>query len=100
MAGTVAREPAHPHVASPRAVDPRGEGDLYAGGLNYSTTGVFYNKDQAAQIGMTEPPATLEEFRGCWRQPRRPGSSPSCGGTAASGGEGSRSRTSWPRSAP
>ena len=43
---------------------PRGEGDLYAGGLNYSTTGVFYNKEQAAQIGMTEPPATLEEFEG------------------------------------
>ncbi len=41
---------------------PRGEGDLYAGGLNYSTTGVFYNKEQAAQIGMTEPPATLAEF--------------------------------------
>jgi raffinose/stachyose/melibiose transport system substrate-binding protein len=41
---------------------PRGEGDLYAGGLNYSTTGVFYNKEQAEQIGMTEPPATLAEF--------------------------------------
>jgi raffinose/stachyose/melibiose transport system substrate-binding protein len=43
---------------------PRGEGDLYAGGLNKATTGVFYNKEQAAQIGMTEPPATLEEFEG------------------------------------
>ena len=41
---------------------PRGEGDLYAGGLNKATTGVFYNKEQAAQIGMTEPPATLAEF--------------------------------------
>ena len=41
---------------------PRGEGDLYAGGLNNSTTGVFYNKAQAAQLGMTAPPATLEEF--------------------------------------
>ena len=43
---------------------PRGEGDLYAGGLNKATTGVFYNKEQAAQIGMTEPPATLAEFEG------------------------------------
>jgi raffinose/stachyose/melibiose transport system substrate-binding protein len=31
-------------------------------GLNYSLTGIFYNKELAAQIGMTEPPATLAEF--------------------------------------
>jgi len=40
----------------------RGSGSLYAMGLNYSLTGIFYNKQQAAQIGMTEPPKTLEEF--------------------------------------
>jgi raffinose/stachyose/melibiose transport system substrate-binding protein len=40
----------------------RGSGSLYAMGLNYSLTGVFYNRQQAAQIGMTEPPKTLEEF--------------------------------------
>jgi len=40
----------------------RGSGPLYAMGLNFSMTGVFYNKEQAAQIGMTEPPATLAEF--------------------------------------
>ncbi len=40
----------------------RGSGSLYAMGLNYSLTGIFYNKEQAAQIGMTEPPKTLEEF--------------------------------------
>ena len=40
----------------------RGSGSLYAMGLNYSLTGVFYNKELAAQIGMTEPPATLAEF--------------------------------------
>jgi raffinose/stachyose/melibiose transport system substrate-binding protein len=40
----------------------RGSGVLYAMGLNYSMTGVFYNKDLAAQIGMTEPPATVAEF--------------------------------------
>ncbi len=40
----------------------RGDGSLYAAGLNYSMTGVFYNKDLAAQIGMTEPPKTLAEF--------------------------------------
>ncbi len=40
----------------------RGSGSLYAMGLNYSLTGVFYNKKLAEQIGMTEPPKTLAEF--------------------------------------
>jgi raffinose/stachyose/melibiose transport system substrate-binding protein len=40
----------------------RGSGSLYAAGLNYSLTGVFYNKKQAAQIGMTQPPKTVAEF--------------------------------------
>lgn len=40
----------------------RGSGSLYAMGLNYSVTGVFYNKKLAAQIGMTTPPKTLAEF--------------------------------------
>ncbi|MCA9915542.1 MAG: carbohydrate ABC transporter substrate-binding protein [Anaerolineae bacterium] len=40
----------------------RGSGSLYAMGLNYSLTGVFYNKEHAEAIGMTEAPATLAEF--------------------------------------
>ena len=40
----------------------RGSGSLYAAGLNYSLTGVFYNKKLAEQIGMTEPPTTVAEF--------------------------------------
>lgn len=40
----------------------RGSGSLYAMGLNYSMTGIFYNKQLAAQIGMTEAPKTLAEF--------------------------------------
>lgn len=40
----------------------RGSGSLYAMGLNYSLTGVYYNKTLAEQIGMTEPPQTLAEF--------------------------------------
>ena len=40
----------------------RGSGSLYAMGLNYSLTGVFYNKKLAGQIGMTEPPKTVAEF--------------------------------------
>jgi len=40
----------------------RGDGSLYAMGVNYSVTGVFYNKKLAAQIGMTSAPKTLDEF--------------------------------------
>ena len=40
----------------------RGSGSLYAAGLNYSLTGVFYNKKEAAQIGMTQPPTTVAAF--------------------------------------
>jgi len=40
----------------------RGDGPLYAMGLNFSMTGVFYNKDLAGQIGMDGPPATLDEL--------------------------------------
>jgi raffinose/stachyose/melibiose transport system substrate-binding protein len=40
----------------------RGSGSLYAAGLNYSLTGVFYNKQLAQQIGMTQPPTTVAEF--------------------------------------
>jgi raffinose/stachyose/melibiose transport system substrate-binding protein len=41
---------------------PRGEGSLFAMGLNFSVTGVLYNKTLAERIGMTAPPATLAEF--------------------------------------
>ena len=40
----------------------RGSGSLYAMGLNYSLTGVFYNKELAEQVGMTAPPTTVAEF--------------------------------------
>lgn len=41
---------------------PRGTGSLFGMGLNYSMTGVFYNKALAAQIGMTEPPKSVAEL--------------------------------------
>jgi raffinose/stachyose/melibiose transport system substrate-binding protein len=40
----------------------RGSGSLYAMGLNYSLTGVFYNKQLAQQIGMSQAPTTVAEF--------------------------------------
>ncbi len=41
---------------------PRGTGSLWAMGLNYSMTGVFYNKELAAKLGMTTPPKTVAEL--------------------------------------
>ncbi|MBO9589805.1 ABC transporter substrate-binding protein [Devosia sp.] len=41
---------------------PRGTGSLFGMGLNYSMTGVFYNKALAEQIGMTEAPRTVAEL--------------------------------------
>jgi raffinose/stachyose/melibiose transport system substrate-binding protein len=41
---------------------PRGTGSLFGMGLNYSMTGVFYNKALAEQIGMIEPPKTVAEL--------------------------------------
>lgn len=40
----------------------RGEGSLHAMGLNFSMTGVFYNKKLAERIGMTDPPETLADL--------------------------------------
>ncbi|WP_197676490.1 ABC transporter substrate-binding protein [Nakamurella panacisegetis] len=40
----------------------RGSGSLFSMGLNFSLTGVFYNKKLAAQIGMTSAPTTLAEL--------------------------------------
>ena len=39
-----------------------GSGPLYAMGVNYSLTGVFYNKALAAKIGMKSAPKTLAEL--------------------------------------
>ena len=41
---------------------PQGVGPLWAMGINYSMTGVFYNKAYAKKIGMTKPPATLAQL--------------------------------------
>ena len=54
----------------------RGSGSLYAMGLNYSLTGVFYNKKEAAQIGMTEPPQTLADFEALLAKAKAAGLTP------------------------
>ncbi|WP_202388344.1 extracellular solute-binding protein [Nocardioides flavescens] len=40
----------------------RGSGALYALGVGYSVTGVYYNKAIAEQVGIDGPPATVEEL--------------------------------------
>jgi len=54
----------------------RGAGTLYAMGLNYSMTGIFYNKKLAAQIGMTEPPKTVAELEHLFAKAKAAGLQP------------------------
>jgi len=54
----------------------RGAGTLYAMGLNYSMTGIFYNKKLAAQIGMTEPPKTVAELEDLFAKAKAAGLQP------------------------
>lgn len=39
-----------------------GSGSLYAKPSGFTMTGLYYHKDNAAQIGMTTPPASVEEL--------------------------------------
>ncbi|MFI0539444.1 ABC transporter substrate-binding protein [Streptomyces sp. WSLK1-3] len=54
----------------------RGSGPLYGAGLGYSVTGVFYNKDLAAKVGMTKPPATVAEFESLLARTKKAGVQP------------------------
>jgi ABC-type glycerol-3-phosphate transport system substrate-binding protein len=40
----------------------RGSGSLYALGVGYNTTGLYYNKAMAEELGLTMPPATIEDL--------------------------------------
>ena len=78
----------------------RGSGSLYAMGLNYSLTGVFYNKQLAAQLGMTEPPKTVAEFEDLLAKAKTAGLLPIMAWNAtasAVAASRSRCRTSWRR---
>ena len=55
---------------------PRGEGSLYAMGLNFSMTGLFYNKKLAADIGMSAPPTTLAELDAALAKAKAAGHTP------------------------
>jgi raffinose/stachyose/melibiose transport system substrate-binding protein len=66
----------------------RGNGSLYAAGLNYSTTGVFYNKKLAAQIGMTTPPTTVADFEALMAKASAAGLQPIMAWNASASGGG------------
>jgi len=54
----------------------RGDGSLYAMGLNFSMTGVFYNKELAAKFGMTSAPTTLAELDADLKKAKEAGLTP------------------------
>ncbi len=66
----------------------RGSGSLYAAGLNYSLTGVFYSKKLAQQIGMTQPPATVDEFEALLAKAKAAGLQPIMAWNATASGGG------------
>jgi len=66
----------------------RGSGSLYAAGLNYSLTGVFYNKKLAEQIGMTAPPTTVAEFEDLLAKAKTAGVQPIMAWNATASGGG------------
>jgi raffinose/stachyose/melibiose transport system substrate-binding protein len=65
---------------------PRGSGSLYAMGINYSMTGVFYNKELAAKVGMTEPPKSLAEIDAALAKAKEAGVQPIMQWNKATGG--------------
>ena len=50
------------------------DGDLYAVPSSLSMTGLFWNKDLGAKIGLTEAPSPWRSLRTPWPRPRTPAS--------------------------
>nr|BFE50612.1 hypothetical protein GCM10017745_40390 [Saccharothrix mutabilis subsp. capreolus] len=74
---------------------PRGEGPLYATGLSTSVTGVFYNKEIAARLGLSEP-RTLAEFDAALARAKAAGTTPIAGfNGGATGGLTFPCKASW-----
>ncbi|GAA2006702.1 extracellular solute-binding protein [Nocardioides kribbensis] len=54
----------------------RGSGSLYAMGVGYSVTGVYYNTRIAEEIGLEEPPATIDELEDAMAEAKAAGEQP------------------------
>jgi raffinose/stachyose/melibiose transport system substrate-binding protein len=66
----------------------RGTGSIIAWPVLPSTVGVFYNKDLAAQIGMTSPPKTVAEFDAVLAKAKEAGLQPIMEWNASTSGGG------------
>jgi raffinose/stachyose/melibiose transport system substrate-binding protein len=55
---------------------PRGTGPLWAMGINYSLTGVFYNKTLADKVGMKKAPTTLAQLDALLAKAKKRGVTP------------------------
>lgn len=53
-----------------------GEGKLYAAPAGFSLVGVYYNKAKAAELGISKPPATMEEFEAALAKAKKAGETP------------------------
>lgn len=63
-----------------------GTGNLYAVPAGLSLTGIFYNKELAAEAGIDIPPATLDDFEQALEQAKSAGITPISIGALDSGG--------------
>lgn len=66
----------------------RGEGSLYGFGQGFSLTGVYYNKQLAEEVGMTENPQTLAELDEILAQAKAAGVQPIIQHNASDSGGG------------
>lgn len=54
----------------------RGSGPLYALGIGYNVTGIFYNKTLAARVGMKNPPGSVAELESLLAKAKKAGVQP------------------------
>ena len=54
----------------------RGQGSLYGMGIGFTLTGLYYNTRVAEEIGMTEPPSTIDELEDDLAAAQRAGVTP------------------------
>jgi raffinose/stachyose/melibiose transport system substrate-binding protein len=64
----------------------RGSGTQYTLASGFVTTGVYYNKALAKKVGMTAPPATVDEFAGLLAKAKSAGITPIIAGNSTGQG--------------
>lgn len=64
----------------------RGSGEQYTVASGFVTTGVYYNKELAEQLGITEPPATVDAFEDALAAAKAAGITPIIAGNSTGQG--------------